>query len=120
MKSFAPLVLLTALAAAPTAQAQRAAPLEARTAGDLAELCAANPKDPRGDAKINFCHGFTQGAISTVLSEGKKPFCFPSPAPTRTATLAEFVNWVRAMPDHKSMRPVDGFFRFLAERYPCK
>lgn len=120
MKSVVPFVLLAAVLLPPMAQAQRSEAIEARTAGELAELCAANPKDPRGDAKINFCHGYAQGAISTVLNEGKKPFCFPSPAPSRTATLTEFVNWVRAIPEHKSMRAIDGFFRFLGERYPCK
>lgn len=122
MKSLAPIVLLAALAVAPTAQAQRSVALEARTAGELADLCAANPKDPRGDAMINFCHGYAQGVISTELRDtgGKKSFCFPNPPPTRTATLAEFVSWVRALPDHKSMRAADGFFRFLGERYPCK
>ena len=61
--------------------------------GRTAELCAANPKDPEGDAKINFCHGFAQGAILVEQrrTEGKKLFCFPSPAPTRTATMGEFV-----------------------------
>ena len=54
--------------------------LQARTTGELAELCAANPKDPQADAKINFCHGFAQGAISVEIrhSEGKKAFCFPT------------------------------------------
>ena len=99
---------LTAVLLALAAQAQRALNIQARTAGDLAELCAANPKDPQGDAKINFCHGFAQGAITVELrhSEGKKPFCFPSPAPTRTATMNEFVSWVRSLPDHKALPAV--------------
>ena len=93
MKFLAAIVALTALLLALPAQAQRSASLQARTAGDLADLCAANPKDPLGDAKINFCHGFAQGAITVELrhTEGKKPFCFPSPPPTRTATMSEFV-----------------------------
>ena len=122
MKFLAPTVALTAILLAVPAQAQRAWCLQARTAGDLAELCAANPKDPQGDAKINFCHGFAQGAITVELrhTEGKKPFCFPSPAPTRTATMSEFVTWVRALPDHKTPSAIDGLFQFLGERYPCK
>jgi hypothetical protein len=124
MKSIAPLavIALTAVLHALPAQAQRAANLQARTAGDLADLCATNPKDPLGDAKINFCHGFAQGAITAELrhTEGKKLFCIPSPAPTRTATMAEFVNWVRAMPERKGDSAVDGFFKFLSERFACK
>jgi len=111
-------VLLLAL----PAQAQRGVSLQARTAGDLAELCAANPKDPQGDAKINFCHGFAQGAITTELrhSEGKRPFCFPSSPPSRSATMGEFVDWVKALPEHRTPPAVDGFFQFLGERFPCK
>ena len=44
--------------------AQRGINIQARTAGELADLCAANPKDAQGDAKINFCLGFAQGAIT--------------------------------------------------------
>jgi len=50
----------------------------------------------------------------------KKPFCFPSPAPTREATLHQFVEWVRAQPERANLRPVDGLMQFLGERYPCK
>jgi Rap1a immunity proteins len=122
MKVLAPIVAMTAVLLAVPVQAQRAVVLQARTAGDLAELCAASPKDPQGDAKINFCHGFAQGAITVELrhTEGKKPFCFPSPSPTRTATMNEFVAWVRSMPDHKTPSAIDGLFQFLGERYPCK
>ncbi|HTI83094.1 MAG TPA: Rap1a/Tai family immunity protein [Acetobacteraceae bacterium] len=122
MKFVVPLALLAAALAAPTAQAQRAINIQARTAGELAELCAANPKDAKGDAKIDFCQGYAQGALSTELrhTEAKKLFCFPSPAPTRKETMAQFVDWVRAVPDHKSLPAVDGFFRFLSERFPCK
>jgi hypothetical protein len=122
MKFVVPLVLLTVALAAPAAQAQRGINIQARTAGELAELCAANPKDAQGDAKINFCQGYAQGALSTELrhTEGKKLFCFPTPAPTRAATMAQFVDWVRALPDHKSLPAVEGFFHFLGERFPCK
>ena len=122
MKSVPAIVALIAILFALPAQAQRGVNIQARTAGELADLCGTNPKDPLGDARINFCHGFAQGAITVELrhTEGKKPFCFPSPAPSRSATMGEFVNWVRSMPDRKSQNAVDGFFQFLGERYPCK
>ena len=69
MKSFAPCAALAAVLLAFPAQAQRGVNLQARTAGDLAELCGTNPKDPLGDAKINFCHGFAQGAINVELRQ---------------------------------------------------
>jgi hypothetical protein len=113
---------LSALLLALPAQAQRSASFQARTAGDLAELCAANPKEPLGDAKINFCHGFAQGAITTEQrhTEAKKLFCFPSSPPSRSATMNEFVNWVKALPEHRTPPAADGFFQFLGERFPCK
>jgi hypothetical protein len=96
--------------------------LQARTAGDLAALCAAAPGSPGADAKINFCHGFAQGAVDDRLhvATDKKPFCFPSPTPSRTATMQDFVSWVRATPSNRDMPVLDGLFRFLGERYPCK
>ncbi|MGD0433643.1 MAG: Rap1a/Tai family immunity protein [Acetobacteraceae bacterium] len=96
--------------------------LQARTAGDLAALCAAEPNSPGADAKINFCHGFAQGAVDDRLriSADKKPFCFPNPTPSRTATLHEFVNWVRSEQSNRELPVIDGLFKFLGERYPCK
>jgi Rap1a immunity proteins len=122
MKSVPATVALVAMLLAAPAMAQRGTIMQARTAGELAELCAANPKDPLGDAKINFCLGFAQGAVSVELrhTEGKKPFCFPTPEPKRLTTMGEFVNWVRALPDHRTPPAAEGFFQFLGERYPCK
>src|SRR5580704_10598556 len=96
--------------------------LQAHNAGELAALCAAEPGSPGADAKINYCHGFAQGAVDTRLhgAGDRKPFCFPVPTPTRTATMREFVNWTRATPANASMPVLDGLFRFLGERYPCK
>jgi len=118
----APVVALAAVLFALPAQAQRTLDIRARTTGDLADLCGANPRDPQGDAKINYCHGFAQGAVDVALKQtgDKKPFCFPSPTPTRSATLTEFVNWARALPAHRTVSAVDGLMQFLGERYPCK
>ena len=92
------------------------------TSGDLAELCGVNPKESAADAKINFCHDFAQGAldVEAKYAGDKKKFCMPSPAPTRTATMMEFVNWVRALPAHRTLGPTEGLFQFLGERFPCK
>lgn len=119
MKTFALLALAMVLLA-PLAHAQRTLTIQARTAGELAELCAANPREPQGDARINFCHGFAQGAVDVAMRAEKKPFCFPTPSPSRTQTLGEFVNWARSSPAHRSESAVDGLFHFLAERFPCK
>ena len=113
---------LTVMLSGLPAVAQRAVSLQARTAGELADLCAANPKEALGEAKINYCHGYAQGAIQAEIrrSEGKKAFCFPDPPPNRTTTMNDFVNWVRALPDHRTPPAVEGLFQFLGERYPCR
>ncbi len=106
----------------PAARAQRATNLHARTAGELAELCAANPREGLGDARVNYCHGFAQGALDVILHDAgeKKPFCFPSPTPTRTETLNQFVRWVRADSARASLAAAGGLYQFMTERYPCK
>jgi hypothetical protein len=95
--------------------------LRVRTAGDLAALCAAEPGSIGADAKINFCHGFAQGAVDVRLAAAgeKKPFCFPATT-TRSATMRDFVGWVRGKPENPDLPVLDGLFRFLGERYPCK
>ena len=119
-----PLLAVLALTGLPLAAqaAPRGIDLHARTAGELAALCGANPREPGADAKINYCHGFAQGALDVELhyAGAKRPFCFPNPMPTRTATLNEFVNWVRAQPEHARLGAAPGLFRFLGERFPCK
>jgi len=122
MKVLATSAMLSAMLLASAAHAQRGTVMQAKTAGELAELCAANPKDPLGDDKINFCLGYAQGAVEAVIRHGdnKKLFCFPKPEPKRIATMSEFVGWVRSMPDHRTPAAVDGLFQFLGERFPCK
>jgi hypothetical protein len=96
--------------------------LKARTAGDLAALCAADPNSAAADARINFCHGFAQGAVDDRLqmSTDKKPFCFPNPTPSRSATMREFVAWVRSAPANRELPVLEGLFKFFGERFPCK
>ncbi len=118
----AALLMAAPLAVPPAAHAAGAISIRVETAGDLAELCGVNPKDSAADAKINFCHGFAQGVLDVErkYAGDKKKFCFPSKPPTRTETMGEFTNWVRALPAHKTLGPVDGLFQFLGERFPCK
>jgi hypothetical protein len=95
--------------------------LRVRTAGDLAALCASDPTSAAADAKINFCHGFAQGAVDDRLAVAeKRPFCFPNPTPSRSQTMREFVGWVRSSPSNRDMPVLEGLFKFLGERFPCK
>jgi hypothetical protein len=122
MKRLAALALLVALLPLPAASAAEPITIRTNTAGELAEACGTNPREPGADAKINFCHGFAQGAIDVELMHAgdKKPFCFPRPAPSRAATMGEFVSWVRSIPDRRSLPSTQGLFQFLGERFPCK
>jgi hypothetical protein len=86
--------------------------------------CVMAPKSASVTAALNFCHGFAQGAVSVEMEmqaaeRRQKLFCFPTPAPTRTATIAEFVTWARADPAHLTEPAADGLFRFLRGRFPC-
>ena len=104
------------------AQAAQPISLRATTAEELANLCGPNPKEPGADARINFCHGFAQGALEVERkhAEETKLFCFPSNPPSRQAVMSEFVNWVRAVPEHRSQSALAGLFHFFGERFPCK
>ena len=116
--------LLVASLMMPVAAAQAAEPisLHANNAGELADLCGANPNQPAADAKINFCHGFAQGVLDAVKKRAQeaKKFCFPPNPPSRAVVMGAFVNWVRAMPDHRNQTAFDGLVNFFGERFPCK
>lgn len=117
-------ILLAALAlgvstvAAATAAPRAVYPV-VRSSEDLARLCAANPASPAGQADVNFCHGFAQGVVMLQL-EHQRSFCFPSPPPSRSATMEGFTAWVRALPAHGAMPATRGLLAYLGERYPCK
>jgi Rap1a immunity proteins len=95
----------------------------ARTTEDLVALCSADANESMGTAALNFCHGFAQGAVAVEMereaADKRRSFCFPRPTPSRSTTINEFVRWARANQGRMSDRPTDGFFAFLAERFPC-
>jgi hypothetical protein len=41
--------------------------LRTRTAGDLADLCGASATEAGGPERINYCHGYAQGALVMEL-----------------------------------------------------
>lgn len=113
-----------ALLAPSAAPAATEANFDAKSTGDLVELCSATPDNGIGTAAVNFCEGWLQGAVTVEMLNmasfrGPKLFCLPNPPPTRAATMNELVNWARAAPDRMAQSPTDGLFGFLRERYPC-
>ena len=112
------------LLAAGSAGAVEQRDFDARTAGQLGNLCDAQSSERDGVAAQNFCHGFTQAVVDMQLTRERKSgaprtICFPQPVPKRSATLDEFVTWLRAQPDRQSGPPSDAFLQFMSERFPC-
>lgn len=113
------------LVAAPSAgHAVTEANFGMKTTGDLVALCDPGSDSPMAVAAVNFCSGFAQGAVAVQMqhdaaSRGVKLFCLPSPLPSRTEALSEFIKWARASPARMGEPPADGLFRFLGERFPC-
>ncbi|MBP2311277.1 Rap1a/Tai family immunity protein [Azospirillum soli] len=98
---------------------------QVRTTGDLIRLCEASPTDPTGIAALHFCHGFAVGAYQyhqiAAAAEGKRRLiCAPNPPPSRNEAIAAFVAWAKQNPNQMNTPPVEGMFRFLAQRYPCQ
>ena len=104
------------------AQAAKTSAINTNTAGELADVCGVKPGETGAATKQTFCQGFAQGAIAVELShpDGTKSFCFPRPSPSRKETMSQFVDWVGAAPERRSLSSTDGLFRFLSGRYPCK
>jgi hypothetical protein len=95
------------------------------TTGDLVRLCEAAPTDPTGIAALHFCHGFAVGAYQyhqiAAAAEKKPPlFCEPTPRPSRNEAVTGFVSWATQNPAAMNTPPVEGIFRYLAQRYPCR
>ena len=83
---------LLALAPADTRAAVTEDQFVARTAGDLAALCSADPSDRLYTAAVNFCHGFgagTYGVLSEVENANPKVrlFCAPQVLNPRATRL---------------------------------
>jgi hypothetical protein len=95
------------------------------TTGDLVRLCEAAPTDPTGIAALHFCPGFAVGAYQyhqiAAAAEKKPPlFCEPNPRPSRNEAVTGFVSWATQNPAAMNTPPVEGIFRYLAQRYPCR
>ncbi len=117
-------VATLALLAPGAAHAATEANFDAKTTGDLVELCSATPDNGVGTAALNFCEGYIQGAVTVEMLNlaavrGPKLFCLPNPPPTRSQAMSDFVSWARAAPDRMTQSATDGLFRFMSEHYPC-
>jgi hypothetical protein len=92
---------------------------------DLVELCTAAPDDPLYTAATHFCHGYLVGAYAYHAAqvsgpEGARLVCFPDPPPSRNGAVEMYVQWAKAHPERMNEAPVETFFMFLTEKWPCK
>jgi hypothetical protein len=119
---------LAAVMAVGIVGAGRAAPTEqtfqAKTTGDLAQLCATPASDPAAVAAVHFCHGYLIGAFQVLRevneARGKHAaFCLPQAVPTRNEAVADFVKWAQADAADSALPPADGVYVFLKTRFPC-
>jgi len=117
-------VMLAGAARAQTAPPPSETNFQVKTTGDLVRLCEAAPADSTGIAALHFCHGFAVGAYQyhqvATAAEGRKPLvCAPNPPPSRNQAVVDFVAWAKQNPQQMNAPPVEGLFRYLAQRYPC-
>lgn len=111
--------------AGPSAAGPSETNFQVKTTGDLVRLCEASPADPTGIAALHFCHGFAVGAYQyhqvATAAAGKRPLvCAPNPPPSRNEAVAAFIAWAKQNPGQLEAPPVEGLFRYLAQRYPCR
>ncbi len=90
---------------------------------DLVNLCSATETDPLYTAAVNFCQGFAVGVYRVLQEEDRARvrhlFCTPQPTPTRTETIARFVQWAGADNGRLAQSPADGLAAFLSQQFPC-
>jgi hypothetical protein len=97
---------------------------EVQTTEQLLNLCTPLPGDPLYQQAVNFCHGFLVGGYKYYEAAHSGPnapklVCLPNPPPTRSNSIAMFIEWAKARPQFWSEPPVETEFRFLMEKWPC-
>ncbi len=86
-------------------------------------LCSTTETDPLYTAAVNFCQGFAVGVYRVLQEEEgaqtRHLFCTPQPTPTRTETIARFVQWANTDNSRLAQSPADGLAAFLSQQFPC-
>ena len=98
-----------------------------RSSNSTADLVAyCDTEGPVGEVRDgqNFCDGFIAGSgllyfelVRAGEDQARSPA--PSPIPTLAQAREAFVAWATANPDHMQAKPIDGFWRAMADTYPC-
>ena len=95
------------------------------TTDDLVAICTVPDGDPLQEEAISFCIGYLVGAYHYHVAENAGPdgdpmVCPPDPPPPRAKVVKMFMDWVKKHPEYKNDEPVETWFRYLIETYPCK
>jgi hypothetical protein len=98
--------------------------LQLTSAGDLVDVCSVVPEDEHYPTAMAFCYGFFEGAIRyaeaiTGASYHKKLVCAPD-GTTRVEAVEVFVTYMNHNVEYLDDAPVDGIYRALIPRWPCK
>jgi hypothetical protein len=112
------------MAMPPWALAASEKDFEVQTTEQLLNLCTAAPGEPLYPQAVNFCHGYLVGAYKYYEAAHSGPnapklVCLPNPPPSRSSSIAMFIEWAKARPQYWKESPVETEFRFLTEKWPC-
>lgn len=93
------------------------------TTADLVAYCdSEGPVDDVRDGQM-FCDGFIAGTglfyMELVRAKQINQLACADRIPTLAEARQSFVDWVAANPSHMQDKPIDGFWRAMAETYPC-
>lgn len=94
------------------------------SAGQLVDVCSLEQNHPDYLAAMAFCYGFFEGGIHYDRALESSPdhpriVCAPDTA-TRTQAVEVFVTYVKANPQYAAEMPIDGIFRALTDKWPCR
>lgn len=93
------------------------------TTADLIAYCDSEGSVGEVRDGQNFCDGFIAGAglfyLELTRAKKIKQLACADPIPTLTQARESFVRWVAANPSHLQDRAIDGFWRAMADTYPC-
>ncbi|HEV7264354.1 MAG TPA: Rap1a/Tai family immunity protein [Falsiroseomonas sp.] len=113
---------LVALLAAPAASAVEERSFAVRNTRQFVDLCATPATDPAYAQAMQFCHGFTAGALSYHRAQARPgtgaQYC--NLPPTRQQAAASFVSWARNNPRVMDENPANALFRYLDANHACQ
>lgn len=93
------------------------------TTADLVAYCDSEGAVGEVRDGQNFCDGFIAGTglfyLELTRAKKIKQLACADPIPTLTQARESFVSWAAANPGHLQDRAIDGFWRAMAETYPC-